>query len=155
MKREIPLFIIDTKRSHGLGDCDFIVCTDKENGFIAKAEFVANDDNVPQPSDLVRVSKNESGYSCVMEVKRVTGSNPSNTGIRTLMKKGMDLFNETMQVTVGAESPSIKQMTEFLDLLIRSNKHNLNEAGADYKARNTVLNSLSMLEHIKTHLNEE
>lgn len=34
-KREIPLFIIDNTRNHKRGECDFLVCTDKDNGFIA------------------------------------------------------------------------------------------------------------------------
>lgn len=39
-KREIPLFIIDTLRNHKRGECDFIVCTDKDCGFIAKVDYI-------------------------------------------------------------------------------------------------------------------
>ena len=39
-KREIPLFIVDTSRNHKRGECDFLVCTDKDNGFLAKVDYV-------------------------------------------------------------------------------------------------------------------
>lgn len=39
-KREIPLFIIDNTRNHKRGECDFLVCTDKGNGFIAKVDYM-------------------------------------------------------------------------------------------------------------------
>lgn len=39
-KRSVPLFIIDRSRRHKLGECDFIVCTDLDNGFIARVDYV-------------------------------------------------------------------------------------------------------------------
>ena len=39
-KREIPLFIIDTLRNHKRGECDFLVCTDKDCGSILDAEII-------------------------------------------------------------------------------------------------------------------
>ena len=40
MKREIPLFIVDSSRKHKKGECDYICCTDKDSGFIAKIDYI-------------------------------------------------------------------------------------------------------------------
>lgn len=37
-KREIPLFIIDNTRNHKRGECDFLVCTDKDKVYIDNFE---------------------------------------------------------------------------------------------------------------------
>lgn len=154
MKREIPLFIMDLKRAHGLGECDFIVCTDKENGFVARMEYMPEDQPILENGEMIRASSMRNGLMCVMRIKRITGSNPSLSTLKNLMKKGMDVFTEATTVTVGQDSPTIGQMINFLDLLSRANQHNLQAAGADFTARQTVINSLAMLEHIRQKLNE-
>lgn len=40
MKREFPLFIVDHNRAHKFGEVDFIYCSDIDNGFIAKVEYI-------------------------------------------------------------------------------------------------------------------
>lgn len=45
-KREFPLFIFDLSRDHKLGECDFVACTDVDNAFVAKIDYVTGIDNV-------------------------------------------------------------------------------------------------------------
>lgn len=97
-KREIPLFIFDKNRDHGIGECDFVCCTDIDNGFIAKIDYTDETENV---SERVRIGKPNNGISMRIEVKRIIGKNPDPGTIRTLMKKAESLYTESSQVRVG------------------------------------------------------
>ncbi len=150
MKREIPLFIFDLNRSHKLGECDFMTCTDRDNGFIAKIDYL--EDVQEAVTDTTRIVKGNNGISARMEIKRIIGVNPSNSSIRTLMKKGMDLYIEKTQKDINVNEPSIEQCIDFLNVVIKGNRHAISEQGVNYKERETVLTSLAMLEHIKEKL---
>lgn len=150
MKREIPLFIFDLSRSHNLGECDFVTCTDRDSGFIAKIDYLESADE--SVTDTVRIVNSGNGISARMEIKRIIGINPNNSNIRTLMKKGMDLYIEKTQKTINVNEPSTKQCIDFLNVVIKGNRHAISEQGVNYKERETVLTSLAMLEHIKEKL---
>lgn len=150
MKREIPLFIFDLNRSHNLGECDFVTCTDRDNGFIAKIDYL--EDAQDAVTDTTRIVKGRNGISPRMEIKRIIGINPINSSIRTLMKKGMDLYVERTQKSINVNSPSTEQCIDFLNVLIKGNRHIISEHGVNYKERETILTSLAMLEHIKAKL---
>lgn len=151
MKREIPLFIFDLSRSHNLGECDFVTCTDRDNGFIAKIDYLESANE--SVTDTVRIVKGWNGISSVrMEIKRIIGINPRSSSIRTLMKKGMDLYVAQTQKGINFVEPSTEQCISFIDVLIRGSRHFISEQGVNYKERETVLASLAMLEHIKKKL---
>ena len=152
-KREIPLFIIDTNRCHSIGEADFMVCTDRENGFIAKLEYVTGGDDVV--TDTIRIGGENGGIKLKMEVKRVIGTNPSANAIRTLMKKGFEFFTESVQLKVDIEEPTTEQCIGFLDTMIRSNRHYIEQAGSDYEERRTIMTSLQMLQSIRNKLKDE
>lgn len=149
-KREIPLFVIDTTRSHKLGECDFIVCTDMDNGFVASIDYIPGQKE--EVTDTVRISPANNHVSAKMEIKRFTGQNPNPSQIRTLMKKGMEKYVSENQRVINVENPSVEDMVSFLDTLIKGNKHQINECSL--KERDVVLMSISMLEHIKQELEE-
>lgn len=149
-KREIPLFIFDKNRDHGIGECDFVCCTDIDNGFIAKIDYTDEPENV---SERVRIGKPNNGISMRIEVKRVIGKNPDPGTIRTLMKKAESLYTESSQVRV-VDRPTDKEMVDFLDILMAGNKHYLSEAGSNTSERNTILSSLKMLDSIKRRILE-
>lgn len=52
-KREIPLFVFDKNRWHSQGECDFIICTDIDNSFVARVDYVTEPEMV---SDTVKRS---------------------------------------------------------------------------------------------------
>ena len=64
----------------------------------------------------------------------------------------MEKYESENQRTINIENPSIEDMVNFLDTLIKGNKHQINECSL--KERDVVLMSISMLEHIKQELEE-
>lgn len=152
-KREIPLFIFDTNRTHSLGECDFVSCTDVDNAFVARISFVRNASEMV--TDNIRVTApNDNGISCKMEVKRITGLNPNDGQIRTLMKKAMEMYTETTVKKNNSNEATDEEMIHFLDKLIQGNRHNLDELGSDYTSRNILSSSLHMLEAIRDRIKE-
>lgn len=151
-KREIPLFIFDLNREHNIGECDFVACTDVDNGFVAKINYVTDVDNII--TDTVRIVRNNGPIKLRLEIKRITGKNPDKAAIKTLLKKAEDLYCERSQKHVNLDKPSKKDMIKFLDVLINGNKHYVSDAGSDYNERKTLLTSIAMLEAIKSELNE-
>lgn len=152
-KREIPLFIVDTARWHNQGDADFIACTDLDNGFVARIDIVSSDEP-DTVTDTLRIGHENRGYKMRMEIKRVTGNNPTSSAIRTLMKKACDYYCDNKRTPLHAENPSTLECVRFLNLLIDGNRQNLQDAGADYAERKTVETSLKMLEAIRLKLLE-
>lgn len=152
-KREIPLFVCDTARWHSQGEADFIACTDIDNGFVAKVDVVdASEPDIV--TNTLRIGRENRGYKLRMEIKRITGRNPEPSAIRTLMKRAFDYFVEHKHVPVHSSNPSTVECVRFLNLLIDGNRHNLQEAGANYKERKTIETSLKMFEAIRLKLLE-
>lgn len=149
-KREIPLFVFDTTRDHNLGECDFVTCTDIDNAFVAKIDYVTDQENVI--TDTIRIVRNNGPIKLRIEIKRITGKNPDNAAIRTLMKKAEDLYCERTQSIINLDKPSSADMIKFLDVLISSNKHNVVQAGINSDERKVVLTSISMLEAIRNKI---
>lgn len=89
MKREFPLFIVDHNRAHKFGEVDFIYCSDIDNGFIAKVEYI--DGIVEEVGEDYRIEPGLSGsnISAKISIKRITGKNPDKTKIRGLLKQAM------------------------------------------------------------------
>lgn len=152
MKREIPLFILDTNRRHKLGECDFITCTDSDSGFIAKIDYVEQYENYTD--DTTRIEC-RNGVGARMKIKRVIGSNPDKGDIRTLMKLAYEYYKKVSQTNINSQNPTVGDCVNFLDALISGNRNNLDECGADVKERAIVMSSLNMLEEIKKRLIEK
>ena len=146
MKREIPLFVIDTKKSHKRGECDFLVCTDKESGFVARIDYIKGEPS--SIGDDYIIGHQRGDLAIKLSVKRVIGTNPSANHIRTLMKKGLDYYAEAVTLEVGATEITTRQCVEFLEKLRDGNKHYLQEVGADYNELQTIKTSLMMLDAI-------
>lgn len=143
-KREIPLFIIDALRTHKRGECDFLVCTDRDNGFIAKIDFIPGDKE--ETGADYRIGYANNGISCRIRIQQMTGVNSRESDIRTLLKKGLDYYVQSVRCQVNIERPSRQQCADFIRQLIRGNMKALDDAGSDYARRNIVKKSLSMLE---------
>lgn len=150
MKREIPLFIIDTKKSHKKGECDFLVCTDVDNAFTARIDYVLASE--PSCGDDFRIDYSRGGLSLKMTILRKTGKNPSASAIRSLMKKGLDYYTNVVTLSVDATKATTEECIEFIEKLTDGNKHYLQEAGIDHEERATIITSLMMLDAIKNKL---
>ena len=87
-KREFPLFILDTLRTHKRGECDYLVCTDRDNGFIAKIDFIPGEKE--ETGADYRISYANDGISCRIRIQQMTGANSRESDIRTLLKKGLE-----------------------------------------------------------------
>lgn len=153
MKREIPLFIIDTKKSHKKGECDFLVCTDMDNGFVARIDYVTDEPEGMTDDSITGYARH--GLAIKMSIRRMTGKNPNQGNIRTLMRKGLDYYAEAVTLEVGATEVTTRQCVEFLEKLADGNRHYLQEVGVDYNQRQTLLTSLMMLDAIKHKLVEK
>lgn len=144
--------MFDLSRDHGLGECDFVACTDVENAFVAKIDYVEGVENVI--TDTLRINRGNGELKLRFEIKRITGKNPDKSAIRTLLKKAEDLYCERTQKKVNLDCPTKADMVHFLDTLIKGNKQYVTQAGADVEERETVLMSIAMLEAIKNELEE-
>lgn len=152
-KREIPLFVIDTLRNHKRGECDFLVCTDKDSGFIAKVDYI--DGEKEEVGDDYRIGCPRRGVSLRIQIQQMIGEHPNVGNVRTLLKKGMDYFVQSVMCSVHLNNPSRAECAQFLNTLIRMNKQYVDEAGSDYNARQVTLQSISMLEASVKFLNED
>ena len=152
MKREFPLFIVDHNRMHKFGEVDFVYCSDIDNGFIAKIEYV--DGIIEEVGEDYRIEPSPSGanVSAKISIKRITGKNPDNTQIRALLKQAMKYYISLSTFSADIGKPTVKQMVLFIDTLILEGRKNAIAAGSNYNYRNTVLTSIAFLEAIKKEL---
>lgn len=150
MKREIPLFIIDTKKSHKKGECDFLVCTDQDSGFIAKIDYIES--SKQDIGDDYRIDYCRNGLSLKMTIKKIVGCNPNQSNIKSLMKKGLDYYVESVTLSVDATKATTEECIDFIAKLADGNKHYLEEAGADYNERAIIKTSLMMLDAVRNKL---
>ena len=106
MKREIPLFIVDSSRKHKKGECDYICCTDKDSGFIAKIDYI--DGELEETGSDYRIGLSKNGISCRMKIVRSMGENPTETAVRSLLKKGMEYYSTIIQKMLMSQSSAEK-----------------------------------------------
>lgn len=152
-KRDIPLFIIDSNRTHKRGECDFLVCTDKDSGFIAKVDYI--DGEKEEAGNDYRIGCPRRGVSLRIQILRITGGHYDAGSVRTLLKKGMEHFVKTVTCEVHLQNPSREECADFLDTLARMNMQYVDDAKADYTARQTALNSIAMLRASRDFLLKE
>lgn len=149
MRREIPLFIIDRNRHHKGCECDFLVCTDKDNGFIARIDYVGGE--IIEAGNNYRIGLANGGVSCKIQIVRMTGKRPAETAIRTLLKRAMSYYGEFAQTSINVDEPSREDCVNFLNLLINGNLSNL--GNGNLQERQTTAMSLRMLECCKEYIN--
>ena len=140
-KREIPLFIVDTARHHRRGECDFVCCTDKDSGFVARVDLIKN--AVPEVGVDFRVEAGSNGVGFKMAIIRQTGANAQATLVRSLLKKACEYYGEISQrLEFNGTAPSVTECIAFLEETARANNHRIAEAGRDAVAADIVRTSL-------------
>lgn len=133
-------------------EVDFIYCSDIDNGFIAKVEYI--DGIVEEVGEDYRIEPGLSGsnISAKISIKRITGKNPDKTKIRGLLKQAMKYYTSLSTFSADIGNITVRQMVLFIDTLILDGRKNAIAAGSDYNYRNTVLTSIAFLEAIKKEL---
>ena len=150
-KRTLPLFIFDLTRRHKLGECDFVACTDKDNGFIAKIDYVEGE--IEDTSEYwMRVGHPNHGVSLRLQILRLTGGNIDRTKVRALLKQAEKRFLDIAQKEMDVNEPSVEECITFLDVLVRSNRHAVDEQAHDFRGRETTLMSIRLLEKCAEYL---
>lgn len=95
MKREIPLFIVDSSRKHKKGECDYICCTDKDSGFIAKIDYI--DGEIEETGSDYRIGLSKNGISCRMKIVRAMGENPTEQLLEVCSKKEWSIIQPSFK----------------------------------------------------------
>ena len=149
MKREIPLIILDKSRLHKLGEKDFIVCTDKDNGFIAEVSYMEHVSEETTETYIVR--NGNGGISAKIEIKRFIGTNRDNTKIKSLLKMAVNTLLKSNVETKGKEI-STEDCINFAELLLQSYKTEENAIKGDYQAKQTLVTMQQYMSAIKEKL---
>lgn len=140
-RREIPLFIFDNQRKHNIGAYDYLVCTDKDNGFVARVDYVTGQPEMA--TDTVRVGQTRGGIAIRLDIKRFTGTNVNPSEVKSLMKLGMDYCSKVMTAFELSDAPSVDECVIFLERLIQANQANLGKLPPVERA--TTQKSLALL----------
>lgn len=149
-KRSVPLFIIDRSRRHKLGECDFVVCTDLDCGFIARVDYVDGEREEVGPDYRVGLSRN--GLSAKISIIRSTGMRPTETATRSLLKRAMAYYGEMATVGINFAEPSTEDCLNFIDLTIKGNMQYLSEGTTQERQR--ITRSINVMEAIARKLRE-
>lgn len=148
MKRELPLFIVDTSRRHKLGEADFITCTDRDDGFIARVDYVET--SAEEVGDDYRIGLANGSVSARIQILRRTGQRPTPTATRSLLKAAMLYYEKITRFSVNVNEPTVDECIRFVDSSIRANYSNLAEASTS--ERGTIQMSLVIMNAIKNYL---
>lgn len=149
MKREIPLIILDKTRLHKLGEKDFIVCTDKDNGFIAQVSYL---ENVPEETAETYIIRNgNGGISVKIEIKKFIGTNQDYSKVKSLLKMAMNTLLKST-VEIKGKEISTNDCLNFIDALMQSYKTEENAIKSDYEAKQTLITIQQYMAAIKEKL---
>ena len=146
MRRRNPLFIFDTNRCHKFGDCDWIVCTDTKNGFVAKVTYGSG--LKPTAGVNERISKpNANGIQvCIRIVRAWIDGTQTVDNAKTQLKQAEKVVREATRNVVVTNEPTTQQVIDYLELLIHANTHALHGAEYSTAEKQTTLTSLQMLQ---------
>ena len=136
MKREIPLFIFDTNKQHKKGECDFVVCTDKDSGFIARMDYIPEQED--EVGEDYRIGIRNGGLSCRMQILRMMGEHPTPTAVRSLLKKAMETYGKIALKTVNIDRPSKAECVRFLCGIVLPDACEKDVAQREKAVRHTV-----------------
>ena len=140
MKRQFPLFIIDTSRAHGRArETDYVACTSKELPFVAEltllneAELVIDRDWTDK-SPFAIYSNARAGIRAKLKIVDF----PIEANLKTLqslMKRGLKEWEQRRQaITVSSEDISDEVVLAFIETLQEQTRENLRESPYDAQA---------------------
>lgn len=144
-KREIPLFIIDSSRSHGRGrEKDFVACTSKEFPWygeitLLNAGELEIDQDWTYKNPLCIYIDNGTGIWAKLKVKGAPGglflSHDNSSELQSLMRRCLKEWRiRRGTVTVDTENVSNEAIVKFADTLLEQTRENLRENPKDRQA---------------------
>lgn len=138
MKRSLPLFIIDTSRSHGRArETDFVACTSRECPwygeitFLNEQELVIDKDWNEKNPLCMYSDQNPSGIRAKLKVVEYTSTNNIKSLMRRCLKEWLARRNT---VAVDPENISNEAVVKFCDVLLEQTRENLRENPQDQQA---------------------
>ena len=145
-KREIPLFIIDSSRSHGRGrEKDFVVCTSKELPWygeitiLNERELEIDQDWKMKPSIVMFTDDNGAGLRGKLKVTGMPGGlyvdNKNRSYLQALMRRCLKEWRiRRGTVAVNLDNISNEAVVKFADTLLEQTRENLRENPKDSQA---------------------
>ena len=156
-QRILPLFILDLDRSHGLGECDFIYCSDKDNGFVARVDILDENqykDLEPNNIDSKLIVNETTKVAAYFSIVRLTGVNPNDTQLRALLKKASELYVQRTQKEVDYDSLTVSDYKAFLNVLLKQGNEQLANVGSDYNTRKNLVYSTELIKSLIEYLSK-
>ena len=88
-----------------------------------------------------------------MKIVRAMGENPTETAIRSLLKKGMEYYSTIIQKNVDVTKLSREDCVDCIDVIIRANMSLMKDRPLGQ--RQTIATSISVLETAKKYIMEK
>lgn len=147
MKREYPLFVIDTSRAHGRGkEVDYICCTDAECGFTASVELFYEDEYKKMYDREDYSSLWSDIHNGVRTRVKIISRVPDNTDrTKSLLRKAMKELNiRKSLIKINNEEVTDENIVEFAEIFIKQIMENVRTKGLNYSdaAAISILNKI-------------
>ena len=140
-KREIPLFIIDSSRSHGRGwEKDFVACTSKELPWygeitlLNEQELEIDQDWTMKNPLCAYTERNEAGIRAKLKVTSAPGGlfvwKENRSELQSLMRRCM----KEWRIRRGTVAVDMDDISKFAETLLEQTRENLRENPKDKQA---------------------
>lgn len=145
-KREIPLFVIDSSRSHGRGrEKDFVACTSKELPWygeitlLNEQELEIDQDWTMKNPLCAYTERNEAGIRAKLKVTGMPGGlylvGQNKSDLQSLMRRCLKEWRiRRGTVAVDLDDISNEAVAKFADTLLEQTRENLRENPKDKQA---------------------
>ena len=143
-KREIPLFIIDSSRSHGRGrEKDFVACTSRELPWVGEItilnerELEIDQDWQKKPANVAFTDDNGAGLRGKLKMVStpVIIDNSNRGDLQALMRRCLKEWRiRRGTVAVDLDNISNEAVVKFADTLLEQTRENLRENPKDQQA---------------------
>ena len=143
-KRDIPLFIIDSSRSHGRGrEKDFVACTSRECPWygeitiLNERELEIDQDWQTKPYNVMFTDDNGAGLRGKLKMVStpVVIDNGSRGDLQSLMRRFLKEWRiRRGTVAVDLEDIGNEAIVKFADTLLEQTRENLRENPKDHQA---------------------
>jgi len=143
-KREIPLFIIDSSRSHGRGrEKDFVACTSRELPWVGEITILTEreleiDQDWQKRNTLCAYTEpNEAGIRAKLKVVSVSDGFPvgKTSDLQALMRRCLKEWRiRRGTVAVDLDDISNEAVVKFAETLLEQTRENLRENPKDNQA---------------------
>lgn len=145
-KRDLPLFIIDSSRSHGRArETDFVACTLRELPWygeitlLTEQELEIDQDWAQRNPLCIYTDKNDAGIRAKLKVTGMPGGlfvdNSNRSNLQSLMRRCLKEWRiRRGTIAVDMEDISNEAVVQFAETLLEQTRENLRENPSDMQA---------------------